>query len=271
MGISSYKNHSSFADNEPKGWYIIMVVWRQYLVPEAQATKVTYGKQNIKKYIIIHETDNEKSGADADAYARLQYMGYYRETSWHLIVDEKEAVQSFAFEYACRGAGSAKGNLQGIQITICVNSDGDYLQAVSNTAEIVARIMKDENIPISNVVQHHHFNGKNCPRQMREGRINWIQFISKVKNGAANTVRKEKSANTTAKYYVVTDTYETRQAAENVHDVMKYRFGWSASIEYIGIKWRIRTEAFTSKSEAKKAGKKIITAELSKVTEVIAE
>ena len=91
---------------------------------------------------------------------------------------------------------------------------------------------------------------------MREGRINWIQFISKVKNDTANTVQKEKSVNTTVKYYVVTDTYETRQAAENVHDVMKYRFGWSASIEYVGTKWVIKAGIFTSKSEAKKQRRK---------------
>lgn len=248
-----------------------MVVWRQHLVPEAQATKVTYGKQNTKKYIIIHETDNEKLGADADAYARLQFNGHYREASWHLTVDDKEAVQSFAFDYACGGSGSAKGNLQGIQVNICVNSDGDFLKAVSNTAVIVARIMKDENIPISNVVQHHHINGKDCPRKMREGRINWIQFISMVKNSTTNNVRKKKLIDTLVKYYVVTDTYETRQVAENVHDVMKYRFGWSVSIEQVGVKWRIKTGTFTGKSETKKAEKKIIAAELSKVTEVIAE
>ena len=63
------------------------------------------------------------------------------------------------------GSGIAKGNLQGIQVNICVNSDGDYMKAVSNTTVIVARIMKDENIPISNVVQHHHFNGKIARRK----------------------------------------------------------------------------------------------------------
>ncbi|MFJ7734405.1 N-acetylmuramoyl-L-alanine amidase family protein [Lysinibacillus sp. NPDC097231] len=248
-----------------------MVVWRQYLVQETQAAKMTYGKQNTKKYIIIHETDNEKSGADADAYARLQYIGHSREVSWHLTVDDKEAVQSFLFDYACVGAGSAKGNLQGIQVTICVNVDGDYRQAVSNTAEIVARIMNDENIPISNVVQHHDFSDKNCPKEMREDRISWSHFISMVSNASSGTVRKRKVLNETSNFHVVTGTYESRQVAENVHDVMKYRFGWSASIEQISSKWRIKTGTFTSRAEAKKAEKKIKAAELSTVTDVIAE
>lgn len=248
-----------------------MVVWRQYLVPEAQAAKVTYGKQNTKKYIIIHETDNEKLGADADAYVRLQFNGINREASWHLTVDDKEAVQSFEFDHACGGAGSAKGNLQGIQITICVNSDGNYLQALHNTAEVVARIMKEENIPIENVVQHHYFNGKNCPRKMREGQVNWLQFISWVKNAPVGTVRKRKVLEDIKPYYVVTGTYETRQAAENAHDVLTYRFGWGVYIEQISGKWRLKTEAFQSKAEAKIAEKKIKAAQLSKITNVIAE
>lgn len=248
-----------------------MVVWRQYLVPETQAAKVTYGKQNTKKYIIIHETDNEKSGADADAYARLQYNGHYREASWHLTVDDKEAVQSFEFEYACVGAGSAKGNLQSIQVNICVNSDGDYLQAVNNTAVIVARIMKEENITINNVVQHHYFNNKNYPRKMREERVKWMQFISMVRNASVGTVRKRNAANATTKYFVVTGLYETQQAAENAHDVLKYRFGWNAYIEQLNDKWRIKAGKFISKTEAKVAEKKIKVAQLSKITEVVAD
>lgn len=248
-----------------------MVVWRQYLVPEAQAAKVTYGKQNTKKYIVIHETDNEKSGADADAYARLQFNGMHREASWHLTVDDKEAVQSFEFDYACGGAGSAKGNLQGIQIMMCVNSDGDYLQAVHNTAEVVARIMRDESISIENVVQHYYFSGKNCPRKMREGQANWLQFLSYIKNAPIGTVRKRKIPTDIERYHVVTGTYETRQAAENVHDVLKYRFGWRVYMEQISDKWRLKTALFTSKAEAKAAEKKIKAAQLCEVTDVIAE
>jgi len=33
---------------------------------------MTNGKNNLKKYIVVHETDNTNIGADADAHARLQ-------------------------------------------------------------------------------------------------------------------------------------------------------------------------------------------------------
>lgn len=52
--------------------------------------------------------------------------------------------------------------------------------------------------------------------------------------------------------------------------MMKYRFGWSVFIEQISCKWRIKTGTFI-RVEAKKAEKKIKEAELSRVTDVIAE
>ena len=62
LGISSYKNHNSFAGNERKGWYMIMVIWRQYLVPEAQAAKVTYGKQNTKNILLFMKPTTREQG-----------------------------------------------------------------------------------------------------------------------------------------------------------------------------------------------------------------
>lgn len=118
-----------------------MVVIRKKLVADAQAAKVTYGKGNAKKYSVVHETDNDRSGADA--HARLQYNGNSRDASWHLTVDDKEAVQSFENTWKCWAAGNSTGNNQGIQVEICVNSDGNYTKAIQNAAELVAKIMKD--------------------------------------------------------------------------------------------------------------------------------
>ncbi|MEY9979670.1 N-acetylmuramoyl-L-alanine amidase family protein [Lysinibacillus sp. RC79] len=247
-----------------------MVVTRKKLVPDVQANKVSYGKGNAKKYIVVHETDNTRSGADADAHARLQYNGNSRSASWHYTVDDKEAVQSFEHAWRCWAAGSNKGNNEGIQVEICVNADGNYLKAVQNTAELVAKILKDEGIPISNVVQHNHCSGKNCPSQMRAGKVSWSQFITMVKNASGNTQQHKPSADT-SKYRVLTGTYATKQAAENVLDVLKHRFGWVAYIEPDGAKWRVKTGTFTGIDAAKLGASKIETAKLAQVTNIVAE
>ena len=42
--------------------------------------------------------------------------------------------------------------------------------------------MKLYNIPISNVVQHNHWSGKNCPNRIRKGEpYSWQTFLNKVK------------------------------------------------------------------------------------------
>lgn len=67
--------------------------------------------------------------------------------------------------------------------------------------------MKRHNIPISRVVQHNHWSGKNCPSGMRSGRdgMTWSKFISLVKEAYSGTttvnapVTETKPATSTAK------------------------------------------------------------------------
>lgn len=174
------------------------MIIRQKLVPETIANKVTYGKGNKKLKICIHETANTSKGANADAHARLQANGNSRKASWHWQVDDKEAIQSFTHDYRCWHAGTTKGNNESIGIEICVNSDGNYKKAVQNAAQLVAKIIKEENITINDVVQHNHYSGKDCPKIMRKGDIvPWYSFIQMIKsnlatsqNGGKNDVNK---------------------------------------------------------------------------------
>ena len=79
--------------------------------------------------------------------------------------------------------GRGKGNTESISIEICVNLDGDYNQSVENGAKLAALILKEENIDISNMVQHNYWTGKNCPEQIRacKNGICWSHFVEKVK------------------------------------------------------------------------------------------
>ena len=50
-------------------------------------------------------------------------------------------------------------------------------------SDCVAELMKMHNIPLSKVVQHNNWSGKNCPQYLREGKhgYNWSWFIEQVK------------------------------------------------------------------------------------------
>ncbi|MBO0962938.1 N-acetylmuramoyl-L-alanine amidase [Neobacillus sp. MM2021_6] len=154
----------------------------QQLIP-ASNKQTRPGIKMAPKYITIHETDNPGAGADASAHARLQERGNDRAASWHLQIDDQKAIQSIPFTEVAYAAGDGKngpGNKLSIHIEIAVNADGDFKKAVQNTAEVTKQLMVQFNIPISNVVQHNHWTGKNCPRNLRSGEkgITWSDFIT---------------------------------------------------------------------------------------------
>lgn len=162
-----------------------MVQIRRNIVRKALADKVVYGYNNKMLYITVHQTGNVSRGANADMHGRLQANGNSRNASWHYTVDDIEAVQSFEDNAQTFNAGDGRGdgNLNGISVESCVNVDGDYGKTIRNTAELVAHLMKKHNIPLSRVVQHNRWSGKNCPAQIRAGKdgITWSKFLDMVK------------------------------------------------------------------------------------------
>lgn len=163
---------------------------KQQLVSNTLASKVTSGRGNTRKYIVVHETGNTKKGANAQAHANLQSNGNSRQASWHYSVDEKQIIQSFADSYVCwHAGGSGVYNREGIGVEICVNSDGNFRGAVNNAVELVNYLMKKHNIPKSRVITHKATSGKNCPTNLLSGSkgITWNQFKSMIGGNSSVT------------------------------------------------------------------------------------
>ncbi|MFE8704143.1 N-acetylmuramoyl-L-alanine amidase family protein [Cytobacillus sp. FJAT-54145] len=156
----------------------------QMLIPDDKKPKFNVGGKQVTfpmdpEYITIHETANTAKGANDLAHARLQYNGNRRQASWHLQVDEDSCYQSLPFNEAGIHAGdgvNGKGNRKSIGIEICVNSDGDFEKAIHNASKVVAKLMKQFNIPSHKIVPHKHWSGKNCPARLLNGR--WQEFIN---------------------------------------------------------------------------------------------
>ena len=153
------------------------------IIEKISNNKNHYTGINKCKYITIHETGNKNKGANALNHAK--YINNGSKVTWHYTVDSINIVKHFNDSVQCWHAGDGKGNgnLNSIGIEICVNSDGNMNKAIDNTIELVQYLMNKHNIPITNVVQHNKWSGKNCPENIRRGRpINWNTFINKVKN-----------------------------------------------------------------------------------------
>ena len=149
----------------------------------------TSGEGNPCTSITVHETGNTDPGADAQAHANLQSNGNVRQASWHITVDDKQAIRSFPDTVKCWHAGDATGNGTSIAVEICVNSDGNYQKALANAAEAVKQLRERHGLPRSAVKQHKDWSGKNCPTKLRASG-KWAEFVASTDPTNSNN-RKE--------------------------------------------------------------------------------
>ena len=154
--------------------------------------------------VTVHETDNNASANNETTYM----IGNTDQVSYHVAIDEKEAVQGIPFNrntWNAGDGGSGHGNRKSISFEICRNynqSQGtnitdtqleQYKKAKANAIKVIAQIMLEQGIPAntSTVKSHHDRSGKNCPSKMRnDGQ--WIAFrdaviaeYNRLKNGGS--------------------------------------------------------------------------------------
>ena len=156
--------------------------------------KYNYSSRGGRKieYIVVHDTGNSGKGADVDAHFNF-FNGADRQSSADYFVDDHKIgkfVEDWNYSWHC---GDGKGrygitNSNSIGVEICINSDGNYRQAVKNAAELVKYLMDKYNIPLSRVVRHYDASRKNCPAQIISGRdgITWDKFKQLVSNGSTS-------------------------------------------------------------------------------------
>ncbi|WP_130862720.1 peptidoglycan recognition protein family protein [Bacilliculturomica massiliensis] len=151
----------------------------------AEGTPGRPGTKKKVKFIVIHETGN--TGSNANAASHAAYLKTEAETeakSWHYTVDDHEIYHHIPDNEVAFHAGDQLkedgGNLNGIGIEMCVNPENDYDQTLKNTAALTAHLMKAYKLSIEDVKKHQDFSGKNCPENLIEsGR--WDEFIELVK------------------------------------------------------------------------------------------
>ena len=100
------------------------------------------------------------------------YQGY---KSWHLTVIDNKVFQELPFTEVAWHAGdgyNGPGNRTSIALEIGEN------ELSEQTAKVfVAYLMKEYNIPITNVVPHRYWSGKNCPAYTLQ---HWDKYIKEI-------------------------------------------------------------------------------------------
>ncbi|MCR1921949.1 N-acetylmuramoyl-L-alanine amidase [Flavonifractor plautii] len=163
---------------------------------------------NPDTYITIHETGNAAKGADAAAHGAYldSAAGEDDLVSWHYTVDDHAIVQHLPGYETAYHAGDGKdgpGNTTSIGVEICVNAGGDFEAAKANAASLVRLLMEEHGIPIDHVMQHNHWNGKDCPKTIRATTGGWEAFLALCRGKAADVSKLDTDVDTLAEAGII--------------------------------------------------------------------
>lgn len=156
------------------------VPFRQILVAQSK-WPIKARHPMVAKKVTIHETDNMMP-----AINEINYMNSNNnQTSYHVAIDEKEAIQGLPFNrngWHAGDGGNGYGNRNTAAYEICRNYDRNrnsanlieplrtqYMQARENAVKVIAYDMLHHlNVvaTLDNIKTHNDWNGKWCPRQI---------------------------------------------------------------------------------------------------------
>ena len=154
-----------------------------YKLKKKYANKSNYGAKrstsNIK-YIVIHYTAND---GDTDEANANYFASRIIKASAHYFVDDDSVTQSVPDNYVAWSVGGSKYNNckttgGGKYYTKCTNSNSISIElcdtkkdgkiyptkkTIDNAIELTRKLMKQYNIPSTNVIRHFDVTGKTCP------------------------------------------------------------------------------------------------------------
>ena len=153
------------------------------------------GVRPTPTYITIHETSlgtelkDTKGGTmyGVKYYESVLHTPNPNRVAYHFLVEanfnEVSRVYYFLEPYVfAYHSGSPEGNAKSIGIERLVNTDTDMERAIAVQANLTSKLMISFLIPISHVVPHKFWSGKECPGRLLAGLYGgWNGFIDQVK------------------------------------------------------------------------------------------
>lgn len=193
LGIQENPQGAGWAAGKNYGSKILAILNKVLAMPgESEVTmniNTTYISNNnsyagqVPKYIVIHNTDNYASGANARVHAKAQHDGNFSGYSAHVYVDDTGAYQATPYNRGAWHVGVNYGgrlfgtcnNHNSVGIEMCVQAGYNYEKAFQNTIQVCKQLMSELGIPADRVVQHYDVCNKNCPSAIR-AKGDWTRF-----------------------------------------------------------------------------------------------
>ncbi|HFR4151492.1 TPA: N-acetylmuramoyl-L-alanine amidase [Bacillus cereus] len=197
---------------------------KQMLVPQSRYDALCPYEMNPTE-ITFHNTYNDAPAINERNNVANNSTG----TSFHIAVDDKEAIQLIPFNRNAWHAGdgaNGRGNRNSIGVEICYSMSGGerYRKAELNAVEVIAQLMIQFDIPISKVKTHQERNGKYCPhRMLDEGRVQWFKNQCASR---ASSIKKSNKTQEAGKVEIIVNKF---------NKVVTYEFGTALVPEMLGM------------------------------------
>ncbi|HBJ8545898.1 TPA: N-acetylmuramoyl-L-alanine amidase family protein [Listeria monocytogenes] len=144
------------------------VPFKQNLVPSSKYAIKAPNTMKAKK-ITVHNTYNDASSQNETDYCKNNN----NEVSFHVAVDDKEAIQVIPFNrnaWHCGDGGNGYGNRNTIGVEACYSKSGGakYKAAEKNTIKYIAGLCVQQNIIATKdtIKKHQDWSGKYCPHRI---------------------------------------------------------------------------------------------------------
>ncbi|HHQ0867255.1 TPA: N-acetylmuramoyl-L-alanine amidase [Listeria innocua] len=144
------------------------VSFRQNLVSSSKYGIKAPNYMKAKK-ITVHNTYNDASSQNETDYCKNNN----NEVSFHVAVDDKEAIQVVPFDrnaWHCGDGGNGYGNRNTIGVEACYSKSGGakYKAAEKNTIKYVAGLCVQQGIIATKdtIKKHQDWSGKYCPHRI---------------------------------------------------------------------------------------------------------
>ena len=205
--------------------------------------------------ICVHNTAN-----DASARNEAKYMiNNNTSTSYHVVIDDKEIIQTIPFERNAFHAGdgsTGRGNRYSIGIEICYSKSGGarFNKAEEKAAEYIATLLKERNWGIEKVKRHYDYSKKYCPHRTMD--LGWDRFLNMIKKylsqennqGGDEEVRVYQNGSTSEPVYADTSctvkigSLDPRESCDcfgifNNRAMVRYQVGSSGNYKIGFCKW----------------------------------
>ena len=136
--------------------------------------------------LTAHNTGNTASARNEARY----HNGNTNQVSYHVAIDDKEAVQLIPFNRMAWHAGdgfNGPGNRRSIGMEMCYSMDNGYSGSKSerykkteeNGALYAAHVLHQFGWGINKLRQHNDWSGKDCPHKIRATKT-WNWFVNRV-------------------------------------------------------------------------------------------